>query len=204
MAKLTFFYGAMSSGKTNDLIQTAYKYNSKGMKALVLKPACDTKGENKIVSRIGLEKEVDILIKENDNILDYLENVKDATVLLVDEAQFLNKEQITQLWILTKMYDIPVICYGLRNDFKGNLFKGSAALFCLADSYEKLRSVCTTPGCANNACFNARKVNGEYTYDGPQILIGCDESYDPLCSDCYIKYVLKPKSKDFQKILRKD
>lgn len=203
MAKLTFYYGTMSSGKTIDLIQTAYKYNSKGMKALVLKPKIDTKGNDKIVSRIGLDKKVDILLSEAESILNYIEILKDITCLLIDEAQFLTEIQVKELFVLSKVYDIKIICYGLKNDFKGNLFPGSQALFNYADNFEKLKSVCASPNCSNNASFNARKINNKYVYEGPQVLIGIDEAYDPLCTDCYIEKVLKPHCKDFQKMLKK-
>lgn len=203
MAKLTFYYGTMSSGKTIDLIQTAYKYNSKGMKTIILKPKIDTKGDNKIVSRIGLSREVDIILGSDESIFDYKDKLTDITSLLVDEAQFLSEVQIKELFYLAKIMDINVICYGLRNDFKGNLFKGSAMLFCLADNFEKLKSVCATYGCGNNATYNARKINGNYVLEGPQVLIGVDDEYDPLCTSCYIKKVLEPNSQEFQKVLKK-
>jgi len=192
MAKLTFIYGTMSSGKTSDLIQTAYKYNSKGLKAILLKPKRDTKGDDKVVSRIGLEKEVDIVLDENESIFDYKDELSDITCLIVDEAQFLTERQIYELFVLTKDHDIPVICYGLKTDFQGKLFEGSKTLFALADNLEKLKALCKTPNCKNNASFNARKVNDNYVYDGPQVLIGVDESYDSLCSECYLQKVLKP------------
>lgn len=200
MAKLKFYYGAMSSGKTLDLIQTAYKYNSKGMKAVLLKPSIDTKGGNKIVSRIGLEKEIDIKLASEESVFDYIEMLTDITCLLVDEAQFLTRKQVIELFVLSHDYDVPVICYGLRTDFQGNLFEGSNALFSYADDFEKLRAVCATKGCANNASFNARKINGNYVSVGPQVLIGVDETYDPLCSECYIEKVMKANVKEFQKI----
>lgn len=202
MAKLTFYYGTMSSGKTIDLIQTAYKYNSKGMKAVLLKPKTDTKGNDKVVSRVGLEKQVDIMLADNESLFDYSNKLNDIDCLLVDEVQFLTEKQIFELFTLTKDYDIPVICYGLKTDFKGKLFKGSSAIIALADDMYKMRALCSTPKCGNNAAFNARKINGEYVYDGPQVLIGEDESYDHLCSECYFEKVLKPNRKDFQKTIK--
>jgi len=203
MAKLTFYYGTMSSGKTIDLIQTAYKYNSKGMKALILKPKTDTKGNENIVSRIGLEKKADIILGKDESLFKYSSLLKNITCLLVDESQFLTERQVKELFVLTKELDIPVICYGLKTDFQGNLFEGSKALFCYADDYEKLRAVCATKNCINNASYNARKVNDEYIYEGPQVLIGADESYDPLCTECYIEKVLKPHCQEYQKILNR-
>ena len=203
MAKLTFIYGTMSSGKTSDLIQTAYKYNSKGLKAILLKPEEDTKGNDKVVSRIGLEKEVDIVLGKQESLFDYKEQLADITCLIVDEAQFLSERQIFELFVLTKDYDIPVICYGLKTDFQGYLFEGSKTLFALADNLEKLKALCKTPNCKNNASFNARIIDGEYVYDGPKVLICKDkeerEPYDALCSECYLQKVLKPNK--FKKMI---
>lgn len=203
MAKLTFYYGTMSSGKTIDLIQTAYKYNSKGMKALVLKPKTDTKGDDCVVSRIGLSKKADIILDKNESLFEYNHLLKNITCLLVDEAQFLTERQVQELFVFTKELDVDVICYGLKTDFQGKLFEGSKALFCYADDFEILKAVCASKGCASNARFNARKVNGKYIYYGPQVLIGEDESYDPLCTKCYIEKVLKPNNLEYKKILKK-
>lgn len=200
MAKLYFNYSAMSAGKTIDVITTAYKYNSKGMKALIIKPSIDTKGNNSVVSRIGLEKEVDILLKPDESLIDYMKKYEDLTCLVVDEAQFLIEMQVYELVIISKQLDVPVICYGLKTDFQGNLFPGSAALLRYADTIDELISICS---CGKKARFNARKIDGEYVFDGEQVVIGADESYDPLCGKCYLEKVLLPYSKDFQKIYKK-
>ena len=190
----------MSAGKTIDVITTAYKYNSKGMKALIIKPSIDTKGNNSVVSRIGLEKEVDILLKPDESLIDYMKKYEDLTCLVVDEAQFLTEMQVYELVIISKQLDVPVICYGLKTDFQGNLFPGSAALLRYADTIDELISICS---CGKKARFNARKIDGEYVFDGEQVVIGADESYDPLCGKCYLEKVLLPYSKDFQKIYKK-
>ena len=200
MAKLYFNYGAMSAGITIEVIETAYKYNSKGMKALLIKPSIDTKGNNSVTSRIGISKEVDILLKSEDSLIEYIKKYDNLTCLVIDEAQFLTERQVYELVIITKHLDIPAICYGLKVDFKGNLFKGSEALIRYADSLNELVAICD---CGKKARFNARKVNGEYVYDGEQVLIGADESYDPLCETCFLKKVLIPHSKEFQKILKR-
>ena len=200
MAKLYFNYSAMSAGKTIDVITTAYKYNSKGMKALIVKPSIDTKGDKSVVSRIGLEKEVDILLKPEESLIDYIKKYDEVTCLVIDEAQFLTEKQVYELVIISKYLNIPVICYGLKTDFQGNLFPGSAALLRYADTINELISICN---CGKKARFNARKVNGEYVFDGEQVVIGADESYDPLCGKCYLEKVLLPYSKDFQKIYKK-
>ena len=200
MAKLYFNYGAMSAGKTIEVITTAYKYNSRGMKALVVKPSVDTKGGNLVTSRIGMSKKVDILLKPEDSLFKYLKNHNDITSLVIDEAQFLTEMQVLELVIITKDWNIPVICYGLKVDFQGKLFPGSDSLIRYADSLQELVAVCS---CGKKARFNARKVNGEYVFDGEQILIGADETYDPLCETCFLNKVLIPHSKDFQKIYQK-
>ena len=200
MAKLYFNYSAMSAGKTIDVITTAYKYNSKGMKALIIKPSIDTKGNNSVVSRIGLEKEVDILLKPDESLIDYMKKYEDLTCLVVDEAQFLTEMQVYELVIILKQLDVPVICYGLKTDFQGNLFPGSATLLRYADTIDELISICS---CGKKARFNARKIDGEYVFDGEQVVIGADESYDPLCGKCYLEKVLLPYSNDFQKIYKK-
>lgn len=197
MAKLYFNYGAMSAGKTIEVITTAYKYNSRGMKALVIKPSVDTKGGDLVTSRIGMSQKVDILLRPEESLFDYLKNYSDITCLVVDEAQFLTERQVLELVIITKDWNIPTICYGLKVDFQGKLFPGSEALLRYADSQQELVAVCE---CGKKARFNARKVNGEYVFDGEQVLIGADEAYDPLCETCFMNKVLKPHSKQFQKI----
>lgn len=200
MAKLYFNYGAMSAGKTIEVIETAYKYNSRGMKALLIKPSIDTKGNDSVTSRIGISKEVDIVLKPDESLIDYIKKYENLTCLVIDEAQFLTERQVYELVIITKSFDIPAICYGLKVDFKGNLFKGSEALIRYADSLNELVAICD---CGKKARFNARKVNGEYVYDGDQVLIGADESYDPLCETCFLEKVLIPHSKEFKKIMKR-
>lgn len=188
MAKLYFNYGAMASGKTTDLIETAYKYNSKGNKALVMKSAIDTKGGSYIVSRIGLKIKADIVLRADEKVFDYLSVLKDITCLIVEEAEFLTEDQIFELFVLTKKNNIPVICYGLKADFQTNSFPGSKRLFELADELNELVAICA---CGKKARFNARKINGEFVSEGPQVLIGADEAYEPLCGNCYLTKVLK-------------
>lgn len=188
MAKLYFNYGAMASGKTIELIETAYKYNQKGKKVVLIKPKIDTKGDNKVISRIGLERKADILLEKEDKIFNYFELFKGSICILVDEAQFLTEQQVFDLFLLTKKHNIPVICYGLRTDFQANGFPGSIRLLELADELNELISICE---CGAKARFNARKINGKYVNEGEQVYIGADESYEPLCGECYIKKVIK-------------
>jgi thymidine kinase len=190
MAKLYFRYGAMNSGKTTVLMQVAYNYTERGMKTIVLKPSIDTKGNDKIVSRLGIEKTVDFLIKKEDIILDLIEEKLDQTdCILVDEAQFMTSKQIDDLFLITKLYNIPIICYGLRSDFKTNAFEGSLRLFELADELEEMVTICR---CGKKAKFNGRKVNGVFVKEGNQVAIDEKDNvtYESLCGKCYLEIVL--------------
>ena len=140
MAKLYFRYGAMNSGKTTILQQVAYNYEENKKNVIVLKPASDTKGDKKVTSRIGLEREVDYLIYPEESIFNKVD-IEELDCILVDEAQFFMPNQITELFVMTKVYDIPVICYGLRTDYKTNLFPGSERLLALADEIEEMKTI---------------------------------------------------------------
>ena len=151
--------------------------------AKLIKPSVDTKGGDLVTSRIGASREVDILIGPEESFFDYLKNYADLRCLVIDEAQFLMERQVLELVLITKEWNIPVICYGLKVDFQGKLFKGSETLIRYADSLQELIAICD---CGRKARFNARKVNDEYVYDGDQIIIGTDEIYDPLCEICFL------------------
>jgi thymidine kinase len=186
MAKLHFKYGAMNSGKSDMLIKTAYNYTERGLKVVVVKPGVDTKGNDTIVARGGHSRAVDIIAHDETNL--EAEVVKNNAVncVLVDEAQFLTREQIGQLFALAKQHDISVICYGLRADFQTRLFPGSERLFEIADNIEKLPTMCF---CGSQAEFNTRKINGKYVFDGDQVAIDGegDITYDSLCGQCYTR-----------------
>ncbi len=191
MSKLYFRYGAMNSGKTTLLLQVAHNYEERGMKVLILKPKIDTKGDNNIVTRIGLKRKVDHLIDKDEKLMNYLTKIpKDIVCVLVDEAQFLTRDQVDELFMLTKLKDIAVICYGLRSDFKTLAFPGSLRLFEIADVMEELYTICR---CGKRAKFNARIVNGEFTALGEQVAIDGENkvSYESLCGKCYLEKVLK-------------
>ncbi|MBQ7140098.1 MAG: thymidine kinase [Bacilli bacterium] len=187
MAKLYFKYGAMNSGKTTVLIQTAYNYESQGMKVIVIKPSKDIKGEEKIISRVGLSRKVDYLIKDGDNIYELINNKhKDIACLLVDEVQFLEEKQIDELLMISSLLNIPVICYGLRTDFRMEGFRGSPRLLLIADKIEEIKTICK---CGKKATINVRKVNNEYVFEGDQIAIDgfCDVKYESMCPTCSYK-----------------
>ncbi len=191
MAKLTFKYAAMNSGKTLDLIRTAYNYEENGCKTLVIKPRIDTKGENKITSRIGVYRDVDYLIDENDSILEVLYNKLEKTkCIFADESQFFTKEQIDDLFVISKVFNVDVICYGLRLNFKMQAFEGSKRLLEISDILEELKTMCS---CGNIARYVGRKVNGNFTIDGDEVVIDGtnDVEYISLCGDCYLEKVKK-------------
>ncbi|MBR2712157.1 MAG: thymidine kinase [Bacilli bacterium] len=198
MAKLLFKYATMNSGKTIDLIRTAYNYEENNGKVILLKPKIDTKGEDTVVTRIGLSRKVDYLVCYDDSIFELLKGKLDGVdAILVDEAQFLSKPQVDELNLITKAMDINVICYGLRVNFRGELFNGSKKLLEVADKLEELVTLCE---CKKMARFVGRKVNGEYVTDGKEVVIDGEDSkveYVPLCGDCYLT---KAKKLDFKKI----
>ena len=191
MSKLYFRYGAMNCGKTTNLLQVAHNYEERGMRVLLLKPSIDTKANTKVSSRIGVEREVDHLVLPDENLKGYLSLIKDKTeCIIVDEAQFLTEKQVDELFIFSKLTSIPVICYGLRADFRSELFSGSKRLFELADNIEELYTICR---CGKKARFNARIVNGEFTLEGSQVAIDGEVNYESLCGKCYLRKVKKIK-----------
>lgn len=198
MAKLSFKYATMNSGKTIDLLRTAYNYEENNGKVIIIKPKIDTKGNEKIVSRLGISRKVDYLIYYDDELFDVLEgNLKNIDVILVDEAQFLSKKQIDDLSIISCVMDIDVICYGLRVNFRGVLFEGSKRLLEVSDSINELVTLCE---CRKVARYVGRKVDGVFKMDGPEIIIDGSKKnieYVPLCKECYLK---KVRNIDFDKV----
>ena len=193
MAKLYFRYGAMNSGKSTALLQLAHNYEKNGMNILLLKPSKDKKGDNKVVSRLGIERKVDYLIKPKDSIKKIISHhLKDNKIkcLIVDEAQFLEPSQVDELSKFASEADIPVICYGLRTDFKLNGFPGSIRLLELATDIEELKTICS---CGSKAIFNARYVDGEFCLDGDQVAIdGMNNvAYKSMCPKCYYENINK-------------
>lgn len=186
MSKLHFKYGAMNSGKSDTLIKTAYNYEERGLKVLVVKPSIDTKGDANIIARGGHQRTADILADPTLDLYKAVTNNKTISCLLVDEAQFLTKIQISQLFRIAKEKDISVICYGLRADFQTNAFSGAQRLFEIADNIEKLPTMCF---CGRQAEFNTRKINEKYVFSGSQVAIDGEDSveYDSLCGQCYLK-----------------
>ena len=197
MEKLTFYYSAMNGGKTAALLQVAYNYEQNGKKVVVLKSSIDTKGKDCIVSRNGSKRKVDIILEPNERVISkkYSELLKDCNCILVDEAQFLTARQVEDLFMITKQISLPVICYGLKTNFKGELFEGSKRLIELADNIDELDMV-PLCSCGQKARFNGRKENGVYTLSGDEVEIDGvynNVEYVPLCSKCYYQKVFKKK-----------
>lgn len=190
MAKLYFRYGAMNCGKSTNLMQVAYNYEERGMKVIIIKPFIDTKGGNKTVSRLGITREVDMLLEKDKNVYDEIQKWNEEKwnidCILVDEAQFLTKHQIDEFFEIAVKMNIPVICYGLRTDFQMRGFEGSERLLLIAHSIEELKTICS---CGKKAVFNARKINGKFVFKGEQVAIDRENNieYESLCGECYFK-----------------
>jgi thymidine kinase len=182
MAKLYFRYGAMGSAKTLNLLAVAHNYRSQNKEILLLKPSLDLRfGKEQIRSRAGLAQQADLLI-EPGFILEK-STLQGIHCLLVDEVQFLEPSFIDQLHEIARDLNIPVICYGLRTDFRRTLFPGSQRLLELADSIEEVKSTCHY--CDRKAIFNLRLNNGKGITEGPQIELGSEDKYLPTCAACY-------------------
>jgi len=205
VAKLYFRYGAMNSGKSTALLQAAYNYEERGQRVLLAKPEIDTKGASQIESRLGMTRSVDFLIGPNDGARELFLRERDSArsegsdallpgepaeiaCLLIDEAQFLSSEQIDDLFRIAVVDGIPVMAYGIRNDFRTHAFPGSARLLAIAHSLEELKTICR---CGRKAVFNGRRIDDRFVFDGDQVAIdgGGDEhvvTYESLCGNCYL------------------
>lgn len=191
MSKLYFRYGAMNCGKSTNLLQVAFNYEERGMSVVIIKPKTDTKGGNKVVSRLGVTKEVDMCFDKGENIYETIEKYISFKgkihCILADEAQFFTKEQIDQMFSIAVKMNIPVICYGLRTDFQMEGFEGSERLLLIAHSLEELKTICK---CGKKAIVNGRKINGKFVFEGNQVAIDQEDNveYESLCAQCYFEY----------------
>jgi thymidine kinase len=194
MGKLYFRHGAMNSGKSTALLQVAFNYEERGQRVLLVKPAVDTKGDTKVVSRLGMVREVDFLILPNENLREkfneYLSNnATKIDCLLLDEAQFLTADQVDQAMEIAVLDGVPVLAYGIRTDFLTHGFPGSIRLLEIAHSLEELKTICR---CGKKAMFNARLKNGAFVFDGDQVAIdGQEVTYESLCPNCYFQKIGK-------------
>ena len=173
MASLYFYYSAMNAGKSTTLLQSAYNYQERGMRCLLFAPRIDGRyGEGKITSRIGLQAEARIFEHDEDLFVATRDDAAAEPLhcVLVDEAQFLTKRQVLQLCLVADELSIPVLCYGLRTDFRGEPFEGSQYLLAWADRLEEIKTICRT---GRKATFNARlEAGGARVVEGAQIDVG--------------------------------
>lgn len=182
MAKLYFRHGTVGSAKTLNLLAVAHNYRQQGKRVLLMKPEMDSRyGRENIRSRAGLEMAADILLSIDSDLLSM--DFTGVSCLLVDEAQFLSANIIEQLREITLLQDIPVLCYGLRTDFRTRLFEGSLRLMELADSIEEVKATCHY--CNRKSIMNLKHVNGIAVLDGPAVELGAEEKYFPACYECY-------------------
>lgn len=191
MAKLYFKYGVMGSSKSAQALITKFNYEEQGMRVWLMKPAQDTRDGLAIIrSRIGLEQECDVIGEKVDLFATFQEREKEFfEVIIADEAQFFMPEQIEQLRDIVDTYHIPVLCFGLRTDFRTKLFPGSARLLELADSISELKTICA---CGKKATVNARlDQEGHVLTQGEQVVLGGNDRYRPMCYRCWKKAMKK-------------
>ena len=182
MAKVYFYYAAMNAGKTTALLQSSYNYRERGMRTLLFSPSIDTRaGQGKIESRIGLCASA-LQYGPADDLLHAIRRehaFQNVACVLIDEAQFLTPAQAWQLTDVADALNIPVLCYGLRTDFQGNLFPGSATLLGIADDLNELKTICH---CGRKATMNLRiDASGHAVQEGNQVEIGGNDRYVALC-----------------------
>jgi thymidine kinase len=184
----------MNSGKSTAMLQAAYNYEERGQEVLLVKPQIDTKGDNAIVSRLGVRRPVDFTVAPDEDIYSAFETQrarvrrstgKDVSCLLVDEAQFLSESQVDDLLRIAILERIPVLAYGIRTDFQTVAFPGSRRLLEVAHSLEELKTICR---CGRKAVFNARRIGDRFVFDGDQVAIDAgDVTYESLCGACYLQ-----------------
>lgn len=182
MSKLYFRYAAMNAGKSTALLQAAYNYEERGMRVRMFTAAHDDRtGVGLVGSRLGLQRQAETFGPDTLFNAEWLG--PGIACLLIDEAQFLSPEQVRQLHRLAHQHQVPVLCYGLRSDFRGDGFPGAVALLTLADDLEEMKTICA---CARKASMNLRvDSEGRRVKEGEQIMIGGNESYRAVCPSCF-------------------
>lgn len=184
MAQLFFRYGAMNSGKTIEILKVAHNYEEQGKAVIILTSGLDNRyGEGLVASRIGMSRPAHPIFADTDvfELVDSLN--QDAYAVLIDEAQFLTRENVLQLTRVVDELKIPVLAFGLKNDFQNHLFEGSEALLVFADKIEEIKTICWF--CGRKASMNLRVTDGKPVYEGEQVQIGGNESYYPVCREHY-------------------
>ncbi|MDB4139358.1 thymidine kinase [Candidatus Thioglobus sp.] len=190
MAKLYFYYSAMNAGKSTSLLQSAYNYKERGMRPYIMSAAIDNRySVGKVTSRIGLEAEAYLFHKEDDlfKILSEENKKQGINCVLIDESQFLSRDQVKQLAIAVDDLDIPVLCYGIRTDFRGELFPGSQHLLAWADNLIELKTICH---CGSKATMVVRTdEKGNIINDGDQVVIGGNDRYQSMCRKHFAEHI---------------
>ncbi len=186
MAKLYFKYGVMGSSKTAQALITKFNYEERGMKVWLIKPQTDSRdGDGLIKSRAGLSSLAYVLPYSEDVYQSFQRLSGSIDVIIVDECQFLSEAQVDQLSLLVIDYDIPVLCFGLRVDFRTKMFPGSKRLMEIADSITEIKTICS---CGRKATVNVRlDSSGRIVTEGEQILIGGNDRYTAMCYQCFIQ-----------------
>ena len=188
MAKLHFFYSTMNAGKSTSLLQSNHNYKENGLDTMIFLPNETSKlSKGQIVSRIGLKAKA-IIANKDFNFINFIKDNKSENLscILVDEAQFLTKEQVRQLGLVADRLNYPVMCYGIRTDFRGELFEGSAELLALADNLIELKTICSL--CSRKATMVVRKDDsGKVVTEGSKVVVGGNDIYMPVCRKHYRK-----------------
>ncbi len=192
MSKLYFRYGAMNSGKSTALLQVAHNFEERDQAVLLVKPAIDTKGNRQVVSRLGVSREVDVLLNKTDSlrqaVTDALSTrdrgLAPVTAVLIDEAQFLTPHQVDEALEVAIFEEIPVLAYGIRTDFQTRSFAGSQRLMEIAHTLEEMKTICR---CGRKAIFNARVGDSGRIKEGAQVMIDGEHArYEALCAKCFL------------------
>jgi thymidine kinase len=190
LAKLYFYYSSMNAGKSTSLLQSAYNYQERGMTPLLLTAEIDNRySVGKVTSRIGLEAGAHLFNQDNNLFEMVSEKNENETIdcVLIDESHFLSKEQVKQLGQVVDTLDIPVLCYGIRTDFRGELFPGSKHLLAWADNLNELKTVCH---CGRKATMVVRlDSDGKVVSDGDQVVIGGNDQYQSMCRRHFAEHI---------------
>jgi len=193
MSKLFFRYGAMNSGKSTALLQVAHNYEERDQSVALVKSSVDTKGDDQIVSRLGVSRRADLLLSPGQDLRHALHTLRDKrsdsalgfACVLIDEAQFLTPDQVDQALAVAVLDEVPVVAFGIRTDFRTRAFPGSQRLMEVAHSLQEMKTICR---CGSKAIFNARLGEAGIIREGEQVMIDGDTArYEALCARCYLE-----------------
>ena len=193
MSKLFFRYGAMNSGKSTAMLQVAHNYEERDQSVVLVKSSVDTKGDDQIVSRLGVTRRADLLLSPGQDLRRALQTLSaqrsdlsdGVACVLIDEAQFITPEQVDQALAIAVLDEIPVVAFGIRTDFRTKAFPGSQRLMEVAHSLQEMKTICR---CGNKAVFNARLGEHGIIREGEQVMIDGEAArYEALCARCYLE-----------------